>query len=531
MKPTLSITPTHIVVQHLTFKGDVDATHALGGRLVPISRRSPPGLAFQFPKQEYIIHMLRRTINNLELDQSVVDFLSRPLTSLDPEIEINPNLYDYQKECVHFLSFDSSLLSIPPGRGKTIVALEACRLLGLNRILIVAPIILLSQWKEEIRKWDPRDLPIETYRVSGVKPSFDGYTLTNYEMITKNIPLFTEKFWDVLILDESILIKSRNAVRTKRLLKLRPKCYRVWELSGFPMTRDISDLWSQFHVAKPTSFRSFWTFASEYCRIVPSPWGSQIVGSKPGIDLQTEFRDILKIVPEDVIDIPKGEIERLGCTMTSEQSRLYLRAENDFVLALQSGEIPIQNRLTQMIRLSQIISNLSTIGQSSNSGKLIALSEMIELGYLRPPVLIWGRYVESIRAVQKLLSGTKMSVRSIDGSTSEKDREQILAQYKSGNLDVLVMNSAVGKYGLNLTMTQTVVYYDLSFFADDLFQSFYRVFRIGLDHVPNVYALCMEGTIDDLISTNLEGKISDLSALTQQELLGLFQLVRQKRNS
>jgi SNF2 family DNA or RNA helicase len=225
--------------------------------------------------------------------------------------------------------------------------------------------------------------------------------------------------------------------------------------------------------------------------------------------------------------IPAGNIERLEVELTHTQSTVFVRALDDMIRETKTKAIPIPNRLSQLSYLSQIVGNISCLGYPSESGKLIALIEIAEIGYLRPPVLIWARYRESIAGIVNVLrERTDFSVEVIDGSVPMEQRDNILDRYREGQIDILVMQIQTGKFGLNLVETKTIIYYELSFSSDDLLQSYYRVYRIGLDHDTLVLSFFCPGTVDELISTNLDQKLIDISQISQTELLDLLTTIR-----
>ena len=44
-----------------------------------------------------------------------------------------------------------SVLADQPGAGKTLQAIEACKLVGATRVLIVCPAVALAVWRDEIK--------------------------------------------------------------------------------------------------------------------------------------------------------------------------------------------------------------------------------------------------------------------------------------------------------------------------------------------------------------------------------------------
>lgn len=114
---------------------------------------------------------------------------------LNPDI----SLYPYQIEGVNFLKAKgSALLADDPGLGKTLISLATAEALDLDKILIVCPKILATQWKEEIKKFIHSDRI--TFVVTGdkiqreaiydqIKKTSRCYVIIGYETLRVDIDL------------------------------------------------------------------------------------------------------------------------------------------------------------------------------------------------------------------------------------------------------------------------------------------------------------------------------------------------------
>src|SRR5258708_3097653 len=143
--------------------------------------------------------------------------------------------YPYQREADDWLLFgpkQTGLVALSPGLGKTIVALVAARLLGLKNVLIVAPKPLLRSWENEAMKFFGK---VWFERRHGLPPVI-GWNLTNYDTVVDKVIIdkrgkviglgprlqqYMAVDWDLVILDESVLVKNRDSQRYKGMLALR----------------------------------------------------------------------------------------------------------------------------------------------------------------------------------------------------------------------------------------------------------------------------------------------------------------------
>lgn len=472
-----------------------------------------------FPASMSTVHSLRRRYGDrLEVDDSVDKLIEVHV----PE-DVDERLFDYQKTGVAYLLGGNRLLSFSPGLGKTATAIVAADQLNASKILVVAPLTLLPTWQAEIAQWSSRDIPVTNY--PQVREIRAGWNLVNYDLVARK-PLPFECHWDLIILDESVLVKNRQTKRYRSIKQIRQKADHVWALSGSPVTRDFSDLWSQFNLLRPKAFSSFWRFAGEYCTIENTPWGVSIVGSRPGIDARQEFLDILlSISKEDVIELPEMTFETVDCDLTPSQRAAYNRALKEFLVLLESGErMLISNRMSQLIRLSQIVGNLGNLDPDmpNSSGKIEALGELTESRYYELPAIVWTRFSRTGEMTAKMLRSYGVKAEFVFGGTPVWDRDRIFQAYRQGEIDILVLSTSVGKFGLTFTNTKTIIYLESSFSFDDHIQSLNRVHRIGLRHSPHVIRMRCPGTVDELVADNLAGKALDLASISTTQLANLL---------
>lgn len=471
-----------------------------------------------------------------------------------PQCPLYHGLFTYQKNEVIKLVGDpynhgGELCSLSPGLGKTVVAMTAAAILGLQRVLIIAPLTLLSTWQWEKTKFFSKSgtmaqsrLPARLRTVHGEVPPEDGWVVTNYNTVTsaKRIADFCEYQWDCLIIDESILIKNRKSQRFMNIKNLRQSADRVWLLSGSPISKHPSDLWAQFNMINHRGFSSFWRFTQRWCSVEQTDWGTKITGSS-GRDLRRDFADILSVKNQEEVlpDLPDMRFEHINCPIQYEprQLRIYKTMAEKYIAQLEETgeEIGAAGKLAQLIRLQQIASNVINLSTSMEgkwadiSTKANTLLEMVDAEDIEYPAIVWTHWRPGAQALTDRLKGLAeeqgLKVALIQGDMDEEERTDLFRRFKGANnaytdadIDLLVLSLAVGKFGLSMQKTKTVIYMDKTWNADDYFQSIMRVRRIGLTHSPRVITLHSPGTIDEWIEENLAGKSIDIAHITNSSL-------------
>ena len=434
-------------------------------------------------------------------------------------------LFDYQKEAAGRLvaASRSQMLVMSPGLGKTAVAVRASDEVvePAEQIVVVAPSSLLDTWAREIRKWSV--LNGEVYVVRG-KLEHELAARSRWIVVSwdKAVNEWQSwgKGWPLWILDESVLMKSHRSKRFMLMRKIRPGIEKVWLLTGSPTTKYADDLWTQLHMLWPKAYPSYWRFAERYCVLDDNVWSPHtkvILGTRRGRDALEDSRDLVHVVnQEDVLELPEYLFETVDVRLGKKQARAYSSMADNFIAELDTGEeVVADNVISQLQKLQQITSWWD--GESAKHDALIELLPTFE-----GPHLIWTHWRDGAQALTERLFEYGYSVDHVDGSTTQKARDQILEDFKSEKFNVLVLSIGVGKFGHTFTNAKTVHYIDKTWNADDYFQSLRRVRRIGLKHRPVVVTYRSPGTADELVELNLEGKLPSISRMTKSNLAELL---------
>ncbi len=172
-----------------------------------------------------------------------------PITALD----WRHKLHDFQEAGIaRLLASDATLLADEMGLGKTIQAIAALRILvrqgEVEQALVVVPVGLLLQWRQQFRAWAP-ELSLAT--VTGPREqrlarwqSRAQVHLVGYEILRNDRTLpgpFSpgRRMWDVVIADEAQRIKNEDTELAMVLKALHRR--RTWALTGTPVENCAED--------------------------------------------------------------------------------------------------------------------------------------------------------------------------------------------------------------------------------------------------------------------------------------------------
>lgn len=498
--------------------------------------------------------------------------------NLKDEAERHPawdKLYDFQKAAVMAMvvrAFHGQMLLLSPGLGKTPVAIVAADLYlkfkgESQRVCVVAPLSLVKNWMREITgtqvgtpvpvQWsdDPR---VEI--AHGNAPTADRtvkWTLTNYEtpmerkpdpnkanriLATGNLDEEWDLDWDLVIYDESVMLKNRKSKRATAHRTLARAAKKVIEASGSPITHDNSDAWAQLNMMEPDYFTSFWTFTKEACVVVRTPWSQgEITGSRHNFHMRDEYPDLLFVRnQEEVFDeLPENIFVDVELPLTRRQQKAHDDIMDLWIHELEENRdkrVEVTAVIAMLTRLQQVTSNLynlQTTGEEwpDDSAKADFLEFDLNLGDIEWPVLVWVHHRPGAEALrQRLLRLTKKKDSALYGKRVElvvggmgKKADEYITAYKAGDVDVLILGIGVGKYGHTLANSKTVYIYDKTWDSDAWFQMLHRfggarALLAGYRHRPLVKTLRCRGTVDDFVEMNLAGKLPAMADMTGADL-------------
>ena len=151
--------------------------------------------------------------------------------------EYYDELYQFQKDAVAYIlnhPYGNMILALSPGLGKTATALVAAQEKGAKRIVVVCPEILIPTWLQEIEKWSD----YTAHNAHQKPPSFTAHiNVVNYESLRKYAETYANMRLDILIVDESIMIKTlrvykkNSSQRALNVFKVAEESMLVWLLS------------------------------------------------------------------------------------------------------------------------------------------------------------------------------------------------------------------------------------------------------------------------------------------------------------
>jgi len=420
-------------------------------------------------------------------------------------------LYDYQVEGMLHLAFGERVMLVDDmGLGKTVQAVAACALLkelrGIQRVLVVCPASLKTEWEEQIKKFT--DLPmllmfgLKHHRIQKYRqPSF--FYLTNYEQILRDVREINEILApDVIILDEAQRIKNWNTKTAQAVKRLASPCAFV--LTGTPLENRIDEIYSITEFLDPHLFGPLFRFNREFYTLDER---GRPAGYKNLAELRRRIRPVMLRRHKDEVEdqLPERVDNNFFVGMSKEQLGPYREYEQRVASLMQKAKIrPLtkeeHDNLQKWLACMRMLCDTTYIlnPDSKVSPKIHELERIFEdAGILngRKAIIFseWKRMLELVRdLVEEMGLGYAWHV----GEVPQRKRRKEINRFKEDPDCRLFLSTDSGGVGLNLQAASVVVNLDLPWNPAKLEQRIARAWRKHQPSAVNVINLVSEGTIE-----------------------------------
>jgi SNF2 family DNA or RNA helicase len=420
-----------------------------------------------------------------------------------------------------------SIIADDMGLGKTIQVIASilhCKNSGLlqdQKILVVCPTGLLSNWRKEIERFAPS---LKTLIYHGIQRSLPqknyDIVLTSYGLARRDEVVLSKKEWFLVVIDEAQNIKNPVTAQTKAIKNL-PARHKI-AMSGTPVENRMLEYWSIFDFTNKNYLGSVRSFNTNFAKPIEQNRDQ---------DCLERFRKItslfilrrLKIDKTIISDLPDKIENDLYCNLTPEQAALYQGIVDATLETIKNSEgierkgliFKLLTSLKQVCNHPAQYSKLKKAAISA-SGKMQLLEELlIGIHELTEKTLIFTQYVE----MGNLLAGAleerfKHAIPFLHGGLTPKVRDQIVHRFQTEpHTRTLLVSLKAGGVGLNLTAATHVVHYDLWWNPAVESQATDRAYRIGQNRKVTVYRLLTSNTFEERINDMIQRK-KELANLT-----------------
>lgn len=435
-------------------------------------------------------------------------------------------LLPYQVDGIAFaVGAGRAILADDMGLGKTIQGVGVAELLarevGIERVLVVCPTSLKSQWRNEVRRFSDRTVQVVAGRPDDRAAQYQGsafFTICNYEQVLRDIMDIERVKWDLIILDEGQRIKNWEAQTTRIVKSLRSRFALV--LSGTPLENRLDELYSVVQFIDGRHLGPGFRFFNRY-RTTDAK--GKVLGYQHLDELREKLKPILLRRTRDLVlkDLPPRNTEIVRIPPTDEQ-RVMNATYGQIIASIVRKKFISE---MDLIRLRQALQACRMAADSTflvdkqlpgYSSKLEHLDELFEQLFVDGDhkAVVFSEWTRMLDLIEPLL--TKRGVRFVrlEGKIPQTKRQQIVNEFQNDRDCRVFLTTNAGSTGLNLQAADTVVNVDLPWNPAVLEQRIARAHRMGQDKPVNVFILVTEQTLEEnLLQTLSQKKELSIAAL------------------
>ncbi len=407
-----------------------------------------------------------------------------------------------------------------PGSGKTSSVYGVFSFLSsqglVDKIVMIGPKNSFISWKDEFYNCfnDKRDLKL--FNIQDYSSTRSKKNALLYEAAhKKNLLLFNYESLDsileevktiiddktLLVFDEVHKVKNPNGKRAKNSLEISYNAKYTIALTGTPIPNSYLDIKNLLNILYHEEYNDFFGFKDVQLQN-PSEYDIE--------DINKKIQPFFCRTTKKQLEVPEANPDIIIlCKVSDKENQIFN------ILLLKYAK----NRLALIIRLLQLESNpkmlLKAISENQEdfsdildttldpgfidyidySQDIIDLINSIDrtkkfnfciqqveqLNSEGKSVIVWCIFVDSIRQLAFQLEKKGISVGVIYGSTSEKERRDILNKFKEKEIDVLITNPHTLAESVSLhSVCHDAIYYEYSYNLVHLLQSKDRIHRLGL---------------------------------------------------
>ncbi|XP_075416551.1 chromodomain-helicase-DNA-binding protein 1-like [Tenrec ecaudatus] len=451
------------------------------------------------------------------------------------------HLRSYQLEGVNWLAQrfhcqNGCILGDEMGLGKTCQTIAlfiylAGRLNDEGPFLILCPLSVLSNWKEEMERFAP-GLSCAVYtgdkeERAHLQPDLKQESrfhvlLTTYEVCLKDASFLKSFPWSVLVVDEAHRLKNQSSLLHKTLSEFSVVFNLL--LTGTPIQNSLQELYSLLSFVEPDVFskEQVEDFVQRYQDIAKE--------SDTASELHKLLRPFLlrRVKAEVATDLPQKTEVVLYHGMSALQKKYYkaiLMKDLDAFENEMAKKVKLQNVLSQLRKcvdhpylFDGVEPEPFEIGDHliEASGKLHLLDKLLAFLYSRGHrVLLFSQMTQMLDILQDYMDYRGYSYERVDGSVRGEERHLAIKNFGQQPVFIFLLSTRAGGVGMNLTGADTVIFVDSDFNPQNDLQAAARAHRIGQNKSVKVIRLVARDTVEEIVCRKAASKLQLTNMITE----------------
>ena len=429
-----------------------------------------------------------------------------------PAQETTVPLFPYQREGMLHLAFtERALLADEMGLGKTIQAIAACALLHrlgkAQRVLVVTPASLKTEWEDQIRQFTPLNYRIvfgpKVKRLKAYsRADATFFTIVNYEqMVADALDVNDRLAPDIVVLDEAQRIKNWSTKTAQAVKRLRSRYAFV--LTGTPIENRIDELHSLMDFLNPAALGPLFKFNRDFYELDERgrPIGCRNLDVlhqriKPFM-LRRRKVEVETELPERTDRnhfVPLSALQRQNYGAHEQQVMQLVNIAKRRPLTQQE-----QDKLQRELAMMRMICDTNYIldREDRTCPKLAEIEKLLdECGENDAKVIIFSEWERMLELVRGLCDERATGYAWHTGSVPQQRRRAEINAFKDDPKCRVFLSTDAGATGLNLQVASVVINCDLPWNPAKLEQRIARAWRKHQTKPVTVINLISEDTLE-----------------------------------
>jgi len=429
-----------------------------------------------------------------------------------------------------------SLIADDMGLGKTVQVIAAILKfkqegqLEKNKVLVIVPTTLLTNWQKEIEKFAP-GLRAVVYHGAGrqLETHDIDLVITTYGMIRSDLAKFKAREWHAVVIDEAQNIKNSATDQTRAVKGLKT-AIRI-AMSGTPVENRLSEYRSIMDFVNPGYLGSEKAFETEFATPIQVNHDQE----KAALFRKITAPFILRRLKSDktiISDLPDKIENNHYCSLGTEQAALYQNVVDTAIADIEQLDgIERRGMVLKMITaLKQICNHPDNYlkkgdADPEKSGKSRMLVDLLaQIREAGEKTLIFTQYREMGDILVKMVEAQfGAAPLFLHGGIPRAQRDALVEEFQHRrNRWIFILSLKAGGTGLNLTAASHVIHHDLWWNPAVEAQATDRAYRIGQTGNVMVNRLITRGTFEEKIDDMLKSKksLANLTVASGEKWIG-----------
>lgn len=444
---------------------------------------------------------------------------------------------------------DDFMLAFEMGTGKTRTMIEALRRMyasegRLMKTLIIAPIIVCPNWKDEFKlysKVDPKDVLVLTksgkrrcrdlISAVGEDLSRNKIVVTNYQgLLIKDLyELIMAWRPEIVIFDESQRLKNPSSSTSKLAFKLAERTKRRYMMTGSPILNSPMDIFQQFKIMdQGKSFgKNFMSFRANYFIDENDKFKAKQTYFPKWVVNPYKLKDMMekidsksmRVLKSECLDLPPLLKQKIYVDLSPQQEKAYEEMKKEFITFLETAKGPravvAEMAITKAMRMQQIVTGFARDEHGTDhkldNPRLDTLKELIDdITSNDQKVIVWSCFHANYEDIRTVCNQLGVGYVELHGQIDASQRVEAMNKFRQDpSIKVCIANQRAAGLGINLVEASYSIYYSKTYSLEDQLQSEARNYRGGSEMHAKITQidLVARGTIDELINEALDKKL------------------------